>query len=223
MIKKINKNDISKLEFLCIIIGAIIKIFRGLIYKLLFKKSKGIIFIGSKAKILNKNKIILGKNNKFESNCEVQGLSKRGLSFGDNVTIGSFTMIRPSSYYGVEIGEGLIIGNNSSIGPFSYIGCAGQIIIGNNVMIGPRVSMFAENHNFDNINKTIKEQGVNQKGIIIEDDCWIGSGTIILDGVTIGKGSVISAGTLVSKDIPPYSRVIDKRNKLIIDRKEDSL
>ena len=37
----------------------------------------------------------------------------------------------------------------------------------------------------------------------------------ILDGVTIGKGAVIGAGTLVSKDIPAGSIVIDKREKYI--------
>ena len=67
---------------------------------------------------------------------------------------------------------------------------------------------------------TIQSQGVNNKGIIIEDDCWIGSGVIILDGVTIGHGSVIGAGTLISRDIPPESIVIDKRNKSIRFREE---
>ncbi|WP_302660103.1 DapH/DapD/GlmU-related protein [uncultured Clostridium sp.] len=221
MIEKINRNDITKSEFMSIIYNTAIKLIRGLLIKPLFKKSKGLVFVGNGTKIFNKNKIIIGKNNKFESNCEVQGLSKRGIEFGDNVTIGKFAMIRPSSYYGVEIGEGIKIGNNSSVGPFGYIGCAGYITIGDNVMIGPRVSMFAENHNFSEIGKSIKEQGVNQKGIIIEDDCWIGSGVVILDGVKIGKGSIISAGTIITKDIPPYSKVIDRRDKVIINRKED--
>lgn len=219
MIGKINRDNITGLEFISIIYNTTIKLIRGLLIKLLFKKSKGLVFIGNGTKIFNKNKIIIGKNTKFESNCEVQGLSKQGLEFGDNVTIGKFVMIRPSSYYGVEIGEGIKIGNNSSIGPFGYIGCAGYITIGDNVMIGPRVSMFAENHNFDSVDKSIKEQGVNQKGIIIEDDCWIGSGVVILDGVKIGKGSVIAAGTLITKDIPPYSKVMDKRGKILIDRR----
>ena len=35
----------------------------------------------------------------------------------------------------------------------------------------------------------------------------------ILDGVTIGKGSVIGAGTLITKDVPAGSVVIDKREK----------
>lgn len=80
--------------------------------------------------------------------------------------------------------------SNSSIGPYGFVSCSGKITIGKNVMIGSRVSLFAENHNFSEKDKSIKEQGVNNKGIIIEDNCWIGSGVIILDGVTIGSGSV---------------------------------
>lgn len=195
-----------------------LKILRGMISKIFFKKSEGIVFISKNAKISHKHNIIIGKNIKFERNCEVQGLSKRELRFGDNVTIGADTMIRPSSYYGVDLGEGMEIGYNSSIGPFSYIGCAGYIKIGKNVMIGPKVSMFAENHNFSDKNIDIKSQGTNQKGIVIEDNCWIGSNVIILDGVTIGEGSVIAAGTVITKSIPKNSKVIDKRDKNILSR-----
>ena len=108
-----------------------------------------------------------------------------------------------------------MIGDNSSIGPDAYVGCSGKIVIGKNVMFGPKCSLFAENHNFKDTNVTIKSQGVNQRGIVIEDDCWIGSNVIILDGVTIGKGSVIGAGALVTKNIPAGSVVIDKREKMV--------
>lgn len=85
-------------------------------------------------------------------------------------------------------------------------------------MFGPKCSLFAENHVFSDTESSIKSQGVQQKGITIEDDCWIGSNVTILDGVTIGKGSVIGAGTLVTKDIPTGSIVVDKREKLIRNR-----
>ena len=98
------------------------------------------------------------------------------------------------------------------------MGCSGKIVIGNNVMIGPRVSLFSENHNFSDIHSSIKSQGVNNKGITIEDDCWIGSGVIILDGVTIGHGSIIGAGTLVTKDVLAESIIIDKRNRVVRSR-----
>jgi acetyltransferase-like isoleucine patch superfamily enzyme len=220
MLEKMEYENINRLDMISIIINTFIKIIRGFIIKPFFKNSKGLLFVGRGSKITHKHRIVVGKNVKFEQMSEIQGLSRQGLIFGDNVTIGNSTMIRPSSYYGVEIGEGIKIGNNSSIGPLGYIGCAGYIDIGQNVMIGPRVSIFAENHKFNDLTRTIKSQGVVRKGIKIEDNCWIGSGVIILDGVTIGKGSIIGAGTIVSKDILDNSIVIDKKEKSIKIRME---
>src|SRR5437867_3465553 len=44
--------------------------------------------------------------------------------------------------------------------------------------------------------------------VIIEDDVWIGPNATILKGVRIGQGSFIEAGSLVTRDIPPRSRVL---------------
>lgn len=71
---------------------------------------------------------------------------------------------------------------------------------------------------FSDTETSIKSQGVKQKGITIEDDCWIGSNVTILDGVTIGRGSVVGAGTLVTRSIPAGSVVVDKREKAIRER-----
>lgn len=212
-------NDVAGKDRLCIYLKSGFKMLRGFIKGATIKEKKFPLFIGKGAEISHKSYIYIGKSVKFEAYSEIQGLSSHGLHFGNNVTIGRFTSIRPSSYYGVgQIGYGLKMGDNSSIGPYGYIGCAGSITIGKNVMIGPRVSLFAENHNFSDTTKDIKSQGVNNKGITIEDDCWIGSGVIILDGVTIGHGSVIGAGTLVLKDVPPESVIVDKRDRYIKSR-----
>lgn len=192
-----------------------IKFIRGLWKRLFINKVQGIFLVGKEVCITHGNHIQCGCFVKFEDYSEIHGLCLEGLIFGNYVTIGRGVMIRPSSYYGVDLGIGLIMGDNSSIGPYSYIGCSGKIRIGKNVMLGPRCSLFAENHNFSDLNKSIKSQGVCQKGITIEDDCWIGSNVIILDGVTIGKGSVIGAGSLITRDIPPGCVVTDKRNKIV--------
>lgn len=207
-----NKN-INNFDKFIVYWRAGIKIIRGMFRKPFLKKSNGLLLIGKSVTLSHANHISCGRNMKFEDYSEIHGLSTEGLVFGDNVTIGRFVEIRPSSYYATgKIGKGLTIGNNSSIGPNAFIGCSGKIIIGENVMIGPKCSMFAENHNFSNLNKPIKFQGVNQKGIVIEDDCWIGSNVVILDGVTIGKGSVIAGGSLVTKDIAAGSIYMNKRN-----------
>lgn len=42
------------------------------------------------------------------------------------------------------------------------------------------------------------------KGIVIEDDVWIGAGVKILDGVTIAKGCVIGANAVVTRSTEAY-------------------
>lgn len=194
------------------------KAFRGMVKRLFLKKAKGLLLVGKHVSISHGKHISCGKMVKFEDYSEIHGLCEEGLHFGDYVTIGRGTLIRPSSYYGKDLGKGLEIGEHSSIGPYGYVGCSGKIVIGKNVMFGPKCSLFAENHVFSDKESSIKSQGVSQKGIVIEDDCWIASNVIVLDGVTIGKGSVIGAGTLVSKDVPPGSIVIDRRDKVVKER-----
>ena len=212
-------NRISKVDKISIYRRAGIKALRGALKKPFLKRADGLLMIGRGVQITHGKHITCGKRVKFEDYAEIHGLCSEGLVFGNDVTIGRGAMIRPSSYYGGDLGKGLEIGDNSSIGPDAYVGCSGKIVIGKNVMFGPKCSLFAENHNFADESKTIKSQGVNQKGIVIEDDCWIGSNVIILDGVHIGKGCVIGAGTLITKDIPDNSIVIDKRDKNIHSRK----
>ena len=180
--------------------------------------SGGLTLIGPSVKIISGHKLSVGKNFVVERGAEINCISTKGIQFGDKVTIGSYAIIRPSNVYGGPVGVGLKIGNNSNIGPYSYIGCSGYIEIGNNVMMAPRVSLFAENHNFESIDFPMKDQGVTTAPIIIEDDCWIAANSIILAGVRIGKGSVIAAGSVVTKDVKPYSVMVGNPAKKLKNR-----
>jgi len=143
----------------------------------------------------------------LEDGCEIVGLSKRGIVFGKRCTVGRHAIIRPSNVLFDEAGEGLEMGDNSNLGAFAYVGCSGYVKIGSNVMMGPRVTLLAESHNFAATEIPMKSQGVSRSFITIEDDCWIGSSSTILPGVTVGTGSIIAAGAVVTKDVPPYSVV----------------
>lgn len=46
-----------------------------------------------------------------------------------------------------------------------------------------------------------------RRPVIIGDDVWIGPAVTILKGVTIGAGSWVEPGALVTRDVPPRSRV----------------
>ena len=207
--------NIGKKDKIIVLYRAAIKVMRGCLKRIFLKEVHGMLLIGKHVQISHGKHIWCGKNVKFEDYSEIHGLCSEGVNLGNYVTIGRGVMIRPSSYYGGDCGVGLTMGDHSSIGPYGYIGCSGRITIGKNVMLGPKCSLFAENHIFSAVDKSIKSQGVQQKGITIEDDCWIGSNVVILDGVVIGSGTVIGAGTVVTKDIPAGSIVIDKRVKTI--------
>lgn len=179
--------------------------FRGLYQRLFFKHASGMVLVGKNVSVRYAKYLSVGDDFIIEDGVELNCLSTKGIKLGNRVTIGKHAIIRASNIYGGAIGEGLTMGDNSNIGPLAYIGCSGHIEIGSNVMISPRVSIYAENHDFSDPNKLMKEQGVTKQFVKIEDDCWIASNCIILAGVTIGKGSVIAAGSVVTKDIPPYS------------------
>ena len=51
--------------------------------------------------------------------------------------------------------------------------------------------------------------------VIVEDDVWIGPNATILKGVRIGKGAFIEAGALVTRDVPPRSRVIGNPAQIV--------
>ena len=95
----------------------------------------------------------------------------------------------------IEIGEECYINFNCSFID-DY-----KIRLGNNVMLGPSVTIATVGHP---INPRLREY-MYCEPVIIEDNCWIGTGSIICPGVTIGKNSVIGAGSVVLIDIPENS------------------
>lgn len=58
---------------------------------------------------------------------------------------------------------------------------------------------------------------INDKSadIIVEEDCWVGTGAILLAGAHLGRGCVVGAGSLVNKEIPPYAVVVGCPAKII--------
>ena len=224
VIQKLGKNgyqldeNITKYDLLLIILSKFKQTIRGFFYKIELKKSTGILFVGKKCNLKHCNKITLGKSVSIEDFVEINALSKKGVSIGDNVTIKKGTIIECTGVIR-ELGEGITIGNNVGISQNCFIQVRGKVTIGNYVIFGPNVSLFSENHNYSNSDKPIMEQGATRKGVVIEDDVWVGTRSVILDGVKIGKGSIIAAGSVVTTDVEPYSiyggvpaKLIKKRN-----------
>lgn len=101
-------------------------------------------------------------------------------------------------------GNDIIAGDNFSLNAFSAVYGQGGVKIGNNVMIAGNTTIIPANHSIERIDIPMLEQEQTKKGIVIEDDVWIGSGVRILDGVTVSKGCVIGAGAVVTKTTDSY-------------------
>lgn len=159
------------------------------------------VFLGKRVKLLNKRNLIFGNNVTIENNCFIDGFSKNKIIFGNNVKIGAFSTISCTSHMS-KFGIGFSIGNNSGVGKFTEFGSSGGIVIGDDVIMGSYVSFHSENHNFNNSNKLIREQGVTSTGIKLGNNIWVGAKVTFLDGCEIGDNCVIAAGAVVKGVFP---------------------
>jgi len=195
------------------------RLLRGFALKIRARNIQGWMLCDRRVRVLFPRHLIAGRKFSVEEGVMIIALSKKGIVFGERCTVGRFAYIATTNPLIGEPGEGLKVGDHSNIGPYSYIGCSGYIEIGNHVMMGPRVNLLSEQHNFDDPDTPMKSQGIHRSFIRIEDDCWIGANSTILAGVTVGRGSIIAAGAVVTKDVPPHSVVGGVPARIIRQRK----
>ena len=169
-----------------------------------FRLRKKCVFVEKKVTIIDKKNIHFGRWLKIDRNVVLNGICSKegfGIVFGEHCSVGINTRIECSGSLSF-LGKGFKCGNYCGLGTDCFYGCAGGIEIGDDVIIGNYVSMHSENHNFEDINKPIRLQGVNHKGIKIGNNCWIGAKATILDGAVIGSGTVVAAGAVVRGQFP---------------------
>lgn len=165
--------------------------------------------------------LVVGDDVTICENSYLHCLSARGVRIGSHTSIdrnlwlhcGGTPSDHDHGYF--EIGERSFVGCNA------VMGAGGGIRIGNHVLIGQGVNIHAESHRFADPARLIREQGVGYRGIVVEDDVWIGSKATILDGVTIGRGAVIGAGAVVTRSVPPYAIVAGVPARVVGTRGED--
>ncbi len=138
--------------------------------------------------------------------------SGNDIQIGDQVSLDLGVDIKAHGYGSVQLGAKVYIG------PYTCLS-GSKLIIGENTLIASHCGIYANNHVFTDPDRPIRTQGNTYKGIVIGDDCWLGTGVKVLDGVTIGCGSVIGAGAIVTKDIPPYSIAVGVPAKVVGQRK----
>ncbi len=141
-------------------------------------------------------------------------LSKKFKKAGENLSVSSGAKFR--SMERLEVGENVVIGDDA------FIQALGGVKIGSNVLVGPGVKIWSVNHNFDDHEKLINEQGKTKKKVIIEDDVWLASNAFIRPGSIIRKGAVVGACSVVGGEVEAYSVVAGNPARFIRSRKKSN-
>lgn len=182
------------------------QLIRGMWKSLFFEKRSGVVFAGKGVKIRYARHIRAKGGLTLGDGVYINALSKGGVEFGDNVSLGAGTIIECTGVIR-ELGEHVKVGSHVGFAQNCFIAVRGPIEIGNDCIFGPNVSIHSENHVFKDPNKPIRLQGATRRGVKIGNDCWFGEGAVVLDGVAIGDGCVIAANACVTKDMPAFSVV----------------
>ena len=105
-----------------------------------------------------------------------------------------------------EIEEGVYIGPQCNIGACK---------IEKDCLLGSGVHIMSGKgqHNFNDLDTPIREQGGTFKKVTIGEDTWIGNGALIM--ANVGKKCIIAAGSVVVDDVEDYSIIGGNPAKLI--------
>ena len=157
-------------------------------------------YIASSARLKGKRSISIGSAVVIGPGVHINAVSTEGIRLNSRVTIDERAILRASGVVR-NLGIGITVGSRTAIGAFNFIHGGGGVTIGSDCLLGPYVSVFSEDHRFEDVNVPVREQGEVRSRVYIGDDVWIGAGSVILSGVRIGSHTVVAAGSVVTRDL----------------------
>jgi len=142
---------------------------------------------GSKDK---KTIVTIGDDEKIDEYCHLH------CQPGGNLDIGK----RGHLFSGVYIGpfeQPFCIGERVTFAQKAVAAGRGPLRVGRYSLIGSLAVIITEAHNYKSLGTPVRDQGFNNRGVVIGEDVWVGASATILDGSVINDKTVIGAGGLV--------------------------
>ena len=145
---------------------------------------------------------------------EVQARPGYGrLILGRFVHVGDGTSLRCHEGT-LQIGDKVVFGRNSVVN--TYL----DISIGATSIIADMVYISDFDHAFGELDRPIKDQGINKSPVIIGSDVWLGTKVTVVRGARIGDGCVIGANAVVTSEVPAYSVAVGAPARVQRNRRE---
>jgi acetyltransferase-like isoleucine patch superfamily enzyme len=106
--------------------------------------------------------------------------------------------------------------------------CEASVTIGSHVLLGWNVTI--ADSDFHPIDPVLRVQDavacsnigggrprppIRHEPVVIEDDVYVGPMATILKGVRVGRGSFVEPGSLLTRDVPPMSRVMGNPARVV--------
>lgn len=117
-------------------------------------------------------------------------------SCGKHLKVASGVVI--NNPHQIELGDNVYLAHNV------WVNGIGGLKIEDNVLIGPMSVIVTSQHTFEDGQLTKMYQSAP---VHIQSNCWLASHVVVTEGITIESHSIIGAGAVVTKSIPPNSKV----------------
>jgi acetyltransferase-like isoleucine patch superfamily enzyme len=191
--------------------GALGLAFRKLFWPGLFAHAgRGSVW-GRNVVVRHPGKIRIGDGVVIDDGCylDAKGSEAGEFRIGDRAIIGRNCIVSSK-------GGSVVIEDRVNIGGACALYSSGGIRIGADTMFAAHCYVGGGRYDpYGRLEIPMCQQELPARGVVIEEDCWLGAGAAVIDGVRVGKGSVIAAGAVVTRDVHPYSVVAGVPAKLV--------
>jgi acetyltransferase-like isoleucine patch superfamily enzyme len=126
---------------------------------------------------------------------DAKGHANQGITLGDGVFLGRGTILS------CKDGD-IVLGDHVNIGFHSEVFSASRVTVGRFGLFAAYTYLVGGGHAFDQAGVPILEQARTSRGIVLDENVWLGTGVKVLDGVRIGRDVVVGAGAVVTGDLP---------------------